>query len=300
MNFRYGLNPISVIIVQRVTTSVHSPQDNSNNGSKEDSAKEYQTIEVDRTDGVVTITFNRPQRKNAVNGVMWIELLEVLTAIQHNSADRVVILTGSGGDFCSGADLVAMGDGSGRSHTHSYYSMREVTGVILALSRLPQPTIAKVRGVAVGVGCNMALGCDLIVASDTARFSQIFSKRGMSLDGGGSWLLPRRVGLHRAKELAFFADIIDAHEAERLGLLNRLVADADLDAFVNDWAQRLIALPPIALAQSKRMLNNAMNVTLEEALDDEGVAQTVNFGTKDTPEAIAAWVEKRDPVFKGR
>jgi 2-(1,2-epoxy-1,2-dihydrophenyl)acetyl-CoA isomerase len=178
--------------------------------------------------------------------------------------------------------------------------MREVTGVILALARLPQPTIAKVRGVAVGVGCNIALGCDLIVASETARFSQIFSKRGMSLDGGGSWLLPRRVGLHRAKELAFFADIIDANEAEKLGLLNRLVADADLDAFVDDWAQRLIALPPIALAQSKRMLNNAMNVTLEEALDDEGVAQTVNFGTKDTPEAIAAWVEKRDPVFKGR
>lgn len=260
----------------------------------------HQTISVERADGLVTITFNRPQRKNAVNGTMWIELLETLTEIQHNSADRVVVLTGAGGDFCSGADLVAMGDGSGRSHTHSYYSMREVTGVIMALARLPQPTIAKVRGVAVGVGCNMALGCDLIVASETARFSQIFSKRGMSLDGGGSWLLPRRIGLHRAKELAFFADIIDAAEADRLGLLNRLVPDAELDAFVENWARRLIALPPIALAQSKRLLNNAMNVTLEEALDDEGVAQTVNFGTKDTPEAIAAWVEKRDPVFKGR
>lgn len=260
----------------------------------------YQTILVDRNEGVVTITFDRPERKNAVNGTMWIELHDVLTQIQHNAADRVVVLTGAGGDFCSGADLVAMGDGSGRSHTHSYYSMREVTGVILALARLPQPTIAKVRGVAVGVGCNMALGCDLVVASETARFSQIFSKRGMSLDGGGSWILPRRVGLHRAKELAFFADIIDAAEADRLGLLNRVVPDAELDSFVADWTRRLVALPPIALAQSKRMLNNAMNVTLEEALDDEGVAQTVNFGTKDTPEAIAAWVEKRDPVFKGR
>ncbi|MFM7870279.1 MAG: enoyl-CoA hydratase-related protein, partial [Actinomycetota bacterium] len=99
---------------------------------------------------------------------------------------------------------------------------------------------------------------------------------------------------------AFFADIIDAAEADRLGLLNRMVPDAELDSFVADWTRRLVALPPIALAQSKRMLNNAMNVTLEEALDDEGVAQTVNFGTKDTPEAIAAWVEKRDPVFKGR
>lgn len=227
-------------------------------------------------------------------------MLQVLTEIQHNASDRVVVLTGAGGEFCSGADLVAMGDGGGRSHSHSYYSMREVTGVILALARLPQPTIAKVRGVAVGVGCNMAFGCDLVVASQTARFSQIFSKRGLSLDGGGSWLLPRRVGLHKAKELAFFADIIDAHDAEQMGLVNRVVPDGDIDAFVDDWAQRLVALPPIALAQTKRLLNNAMNVTLEEALDDEGTAQTVNFGTKDTPEAIAAWVEKRDPVFQGR
>ena len=263
-------------------------------------SKNYETLLVERNAGVVTITFNRPKSKNAVNGVMWIELLELLTEIQHTSTDRVVVLTGANGEFCSGADLVAMGDGSGRAHSHSYYSMREVTGVIMALSRLPQPTIAKVRGVAVGVGCNMALGCDLVVASDTARFSQIFSKCGMSLDGGGSWLLPRRIGLHRAKEMAFFADIIDAAEADRIGLVNRVVPDAQLDAFVTEWTDRLIALPPIALAQSKRMLNNSMNVTLEEALDDEGVAQTVNFGTKDTPEAIAAWMEKRSPVFKGR
>jgi len=287
------LNPIGLIIVAGVNASSDSQQPSSSSSSLE-------TISVERSNGVVTITFNRPKRKNAVNGKMWVELLETLTEIQHNSADRVVVLTGAGGEFCSGADLVAMGDGGGRTHSHSYYSMREVTGVIMALARLPQPTIAKVRGVAVGVGCNLALGCDLVAASHTARFSQIFSKRGLSLDGGGSWLLPRRVGLHRAKELAFFADIIDAHEAERLGLINRLVADDELDAFVDEWAHRLIALPPIALAQTKRLLNNAMNVTLEEALDDEGAAQTVNFGTKDTPEAIAAWVEKRDPVFKGR
>lgn len=270
------------------------------NTASDTQSKSYETITVERQGGVVTITFNRPRRKNAVNGLMWIELLDTLTEIQHTASDRVVVLTGAGGEFCSGADLVAMGDSGGRAHSHQYYSMREVTGVIMALARLPQPTIAKVRGVAVGVGCNLALGCDLVVASDTARFSQIFSKRGLSLDGGGSWLLPRRIGLHRAKELAFFADIIDASEAERLGLVNRLVADAEVDAFVDEWAQRLLALPPIALAQTKRLLNNAMNVTLEEALDDEGTAQTVNFGTKDTPEAIAAWVEKRDPVFKGR
>jgi 2-(1,2-epoxy-1,2-dihydrophenyl)acetyl-CoA isomerase len=279
---------MGVIIVGRVSNDIDSNE------------KKYETIIVDRSGGVVTVTFNRPDRKNAVNGRMWIELLEVFTEIYNRASDRVVVLTGAGGEFCSGADLVAMGDNAGRAHSHSYYSMREITSVIMALGRLPQPTIAKVRGVAVGVGCNMALGCDLVVAGESARFSEIFSKRGMSLDGGGSWILPRRIGLHRAKELAFFADLIDATEADRIGLVNRVVPDAELDSFVAEWAERLIALPPIALAQSKRLLNNAMNVTFEEALDDEGVAQSVNFSTKDTPEAIAAWVEKRPPVFKGR
>ena len=277
-----------VIIVGSVSTTANSTD------------KKYSTILVERENGVVTVTFNRPKRKNAANGTMWIELLDVLTEIHFRSQDRVVVFTGAEGEFCSGADLVDMGDGSGRSHSHSYYSMREITSVIMALARLPQPTIAKVRGVAVGVGCNIALGCDLVVASDNARFSEIFSKRGMSLDGGGSWILPRRVGLHRAKELAFFADIIDAAEADRIGLVNRVVADVELDAFVDNWVERLLALPPIALAQSKRLLNNAMQVTLEEALDDEGVAQAVNFSTKDTAEAISAFVEKRAPNFKGR
>jgi len=156
-----------------------------------------------------------------------------------------------------------------------------------------------VRGVAVGAGCNMALGCDLVVASDTARFSEIFSKRGLSVDFGGTWLLPRRIGMHRAKELAFFADIISASDARELGLVNRVLPDAELDAFVDGWARRLAAGPPIALSLTKRMLNNSLNVTMEEALDDEGAAQTVNFGTKDTMEAMRAFIEKRDPQFKG-
>jgi 2-(1,2-epoxy-1,2-dihydrophenyl)acetyl-CoA isomerase len=122
----------------------------------------------------------------------------------------------------------------------------------------------------------------------------------LSLDFGGSWVLPRRVGLHRAKELAFFADIIGADEAERIGLVNRVVADAQLDAFVSDWAARLAAGPPIALAHTKRLLNNSANVTLEEALDDEGAAQVINFGTKDIVEAMSAFIEKREPRFTGR
>ena len=257
-----------------------------------------ETLEVVRRDGIVTVTMNRPQRKNAANGTMWQELLATFREVADSTTDRVMVLTGAGGEFCSGADLT---DGGARAAgKHALASMRTISEIALTLQRMPQPTIAKVRGVAVGAGCNMALVCDLVVASTTARFSEIFARRGLSLDFGGSWVLPRRIGLHKAKELALFGDIIDATEAERIGLVNRVVADEKLDAFVDDWATRLAAGPPIALAQTKRMLNNAMNVTLEEALDDEGAAQSVNFATKDTVEAMLAFAEKRDPKFTGR
>lgn len=258
-----------------------------------------ETIDVQRNGGIVTITLTRPEKKNAINGVMWDELLATFREIGDSSDDRAVVITGAGGAFCSGADLTGR-NAPGAPERHQLAAMRHVGDVCLALQRLPQPVIAKVRGVAVGAGCNMALGCDLVVASTTARFSEIFAKRGLSIDFGGSWVLPRRVGLHRAKELAFFADIIDAAEAERIGLVNRVVDDAELDAFVDDWATRLAAGPPIALAMTKRMLNNSMHVTLEEALDDEGTAQTINFTTADTMEAMSAFVAKRDPRFNGR
>jgi 2-(1,2-epoxy-1,2-dihydrophenyl)acetyl-CoA isomerase len=139
-----------------------------------------------------------------------------------------------------------------------------------------------------------------VVASENARFSEIFARRGLSLDFGGSWLLPRRVGMHRAKELAFLADIISAADAEAMGLVNRVLPDHELDAFVDDWATRIAAGPPIALAMSKRLLNNSLAVTLEEALDDEGLSQTVNFSTRDTVEAMTAFAQKRAPKFEGR
>ena len=260
----------------------------------------FETLLVDREAGVVTVTLNRPHRKNAANGQLWTELLAVLREIGSTSTDRVMVLTGAGGDFCSGADV---GDMAGRDEgerVHTLASMRHVGDVALSLRRLPQPTIAKVRGVAVGAGMNMALLCDLVVAGDTARFSEIFARRGLTIDFGGSWVLPRRIGLHRAKELALFADIIDAAEADRIGLVNRVVPDGELDAFVDEWARRLAAGPPIALAQTKRLLDNAIGVTLEQALDDEGAAQSVNFGTGDTAEAVRAFVDKRQPEFQGR
>ena len=257
-----------------------------------------ETIEVDRHDGIVTITLNRPTKKNAATVQLWTELLETLRDVARRPEDRVVVITGAGGEFCAGADLwEAPSDGPPR---HGLSSMRHISDVALTLHRLPQPTIAKVRGVAVGAGCNLAFGCDLVVAGDTARFSEIFSRRGLSLDFGGSWVLPRRVGLHVAKEIAFFGDILSATEAREFGLVNRVVPDGELDAFVDGWVERLLASPPIALAQTKRLLNNSFAVSMEQALDDEGAAQTVNFGTRDTVEAISAFAEKRAPSFQGR
>lgn len=257
-----------------------------------------ETLQVERADGIVTITFDRPEKKNAINGTMWDELAAVAKEIGRSSEDRCVVLTGAGGAFCSGADLT--GDGAGEDGVHQLARMRRINAVIQAFHELPQPTIAKVTGVAAGVGLSLALGCDLVVASEEARFASVFAKRGLSLDGGQSWILPRLVGLHRAKELALFADVISAADAMALGIVNRVVPAGEVDALVGEWAARLAAGPPIALAMSKRMLNRAFEQSFEQALDDEARCQTVNFGTRDTVEAITAFIQKREPSFEGR
>jgi enoyl-CoA hydratase/carnithine racemase len=255
-----------------------------------------ETILVERSDGVVTVTMNRPEKKNAANTTMWRELLEIFEAVADRPDDRVMVLTGAGGAFCSGADLSALDE----VEHHQLVQMRHVSDCALALHRIPKPTIAKVGGVAVGAGCNMALGCDLVVASDEARFSEIFARRGLSLDFGGSWLLPRLIGMHKAKELAFFADVISAKEAADFGIVNRVVPAAELDRFVDDWARRLVAGPPLALSMTKTMLNTSFEVSMDQALEDEARCQTVNFSTADVVEAMQAFVEKREPHFVGR
>jgi enoyl-CoA hydratase/carnithine racemase len=145
----------------------------------------------------------------------------------------------------------------------------------------------------------MALACDIVIASDDARFSEIFVRRGLSIDGGGSWSLPRTVGLLKAKELALLGDIIPASEAERIGLVTRVVPQADLDATVAEVAKRLAEGPPLALSMTKRLLDQSAQFTLAQALEAEAQAQTVNSGTKDTAEAMLAFVERREPRFEG-
>jgi len=250
--------------------------------------------------GVVTLTLNRPEKKNAIHTEMWHEIIDVLDEVAESRDDRVLVITGAGDAFTSGADLTAVGAESAvQGAGGALHSMRIVGRCALRLHDLPKPTIAKVNGVAVGAGCNLALGCDLIVASDTARFSEIFARRGLSLDFGGSWLLPRLIGLHKAKELAFLADVISAAEAARFGIVNRVVPAAELDAEVAALAERIAKQPPVQISITKKLLNQSLSVSMAEAVEFEDVAQSLAFSSRDTAEAMLAFVQKREPNFTG-
>jgi enoyl-CoA hydratase/carnithine racemase len=248
----------------------------------------------DDRDGVRTLTLNRPHRKNAINPELWIALRDALNAAGRDRSVRALVITGSGGSFCSGADISVPDD------VHPKYKLQRLTDVALALHELPMPTVAKVTGVAVGAGWNLALGCDLVVATPESTFSQIFSKRGLSIDLGGSWLLPKLVGLQQAKRLTLLAETIDAAEAHALNLVTWVVSAAEIDAFVTDLADRLAAGPPIALAQTKALLNEGADRTLRDALANEARAQVVNFATADASAAYAAFAQRREPSFTGR
>ncbi|MQA96871.1 MAG: enoyl-CoA hydratase [Streptosporangiales bacterium] len=245
---------------------------------------------------ITTITINRPRVKNALNGEAWRLLGEALNAAADDTEVRVVVLTGAGGDFCAGADLA---DRSGRP-AHPLPNMHRVNKVAQAIHDLPKPTVAKVDGVAVGAGMNLAIGCDLVVATPRARFSEIFARRGLSLDLGGSWLLPKLVGLRQAQRLALLADFVQGEEARELGLVTWVVEPEKIDAFVDDLTGKLLAGPPVALAQNKQLVNAAVDMTLAQALQAEARAQTVNQGGEDPGAAREAFVNKTEPVFTGR
>jgi enoyl-CoA hydratase/carnithine racemase len=248
-----------------------------------------------REGSVLTVTLNRPHRKNAIDGPAWTALHHAIRAAEEDDEVRVVVVTGAGGDFCAGADLA--GD---RGDEHPLTRMHRINEIAISLHELSKPVVAKVRGVAVGAGWNLALGCDLVAAADDARFSQIFARRGLSLDFGGSWLLPRVVGLQQAKRLALLADFVSAEEAHAMGLVTWVADPAALDGLVDDVVASLAAGPPVALAQSKHLLNQGVDQTFREALENEARAQTINFATEDAPAAFRAFVDRTDPVFTGR
>lgn len=256
-------------------------------------------IVVDDAEGIVTITLNRPEMKNAISVAMFEALRDIFRSVTAQQQARCVVLTGTR-DFAAGADLSRAGSDAPRERPNTMLSMRVIHDAVVALHEIPVPVIAKVRGVAVGAGMSLALACDMVLASDNARFAAIFARRGLSLDCGASWLLPRLVGIQKAKEIALLAEMFSADEAKAMGLVNRIVPDDELDAAVAELAVRLSRGPTLALSMTKRLLNNAFTSSLPEALEAEAMAQGVNSTTDDTKEGLLAFLEKRDASFKGR
>jgi 2-(1,2-epoxy-1,2-dihydrophenyl)acetyl-CoA isomerase len=259
----------------------------------------HQNILIERQGPVVTVTLDRPQSKNACTGDMWVALGATFQDLSYVGA-RVILLTGAKGDFCSGAELVGDSDGSTRRPGSMVDAMRVLGDVVLSIHRCPLPVVAKVDGLCVGAGLGLALAADLTWCSDRARFSAIFAQRGLSLDFGTSWLLRQRIGAHKAKELAFTAKMLSGSEAYELGIVNAVVPADDLDAAVDALIETIAAGPPIAIASSKRELDNASTMSLAQALELEGLAQSFNTHTEDMREALTAWMERRSPTFKGR
>lgn len=252
-----------------------------------------ETIVVERAGGVVTVTLNRPEKKNALTSAMIEELPCILEDVESRDGDRVLVLTGAGGAFCSGADLSGPALAGSGGPAPALVSVRRVGAAAVALHRLTKPTIAKVDGVAVGAGLGLALGCDLVVASERARLSMIFSKRALSPDAATSWLLPRLVGMARAKQLAFFATMIDATRALELGLVNAVVPVDELEDVVGTWARTLAESSALALATTKELLSAAWTTSLADAVEHEARCQARNLSGPDVKAAMAVFLQAR-------
>ncbi len=245
-----------------------------------------------------TLTFDRPERKNAVPPEGWVVLRDAFIDFEKSEA-RVLIVTGAGGEFCAGADLDRSRSAMGESVTHRHRRMKNVGEAASTLHRTNKPTIAAVDGVAVGAGMNLALGCDVVIASTRARFSEIFVRRGLTVDFGGTWLLPRIVGLQRAKELALSGRIVEAEEALAIGLVVELVPSDQLADRAQNMAQGFLEGAPIAQMFAKQGLDASFESSFAESLSWEGQSQAIAMGTADVQEGMAAFLEKREPDWRG-
>jgi len=254
--------------------------------------------------GVGWIVLNRPEARNAMNAEMRQLYLDALARSAEDAAIRAVVLTGTGKGFCTGADLsgsrAATGAAAPPQPGATRDAMRPSQRVIRALWELEKPIVAGVNGVAAGLGAHLAYACDLVVAADDARFIEVFVRRGIALDAGGGFLLPRHVGLHKAKELVFFGDELSAADAERLGLVNKVVPAAELEAVCRAWGERLAQGPTFALGLSKRLLNRSLQADLDTLFAEEAFTQALVAQSEDMREGIRSFMEKRPPTFKGR
>ncbi len=249
---------------------------------------------------VAKIVLNRPEKLNALTTDMRESLCDVFARLRFDDAVRVIVVTGAGRGFCSGADVDRM---AGQAHDLRADRQRLQQGghnFIRALHAIEKPVIAAVRGPAVGIGWSIALACDLVVASRTARFSQIFRRIGLAPDGGAIWFLTRRLGMAKAKELVFSARFVEAEEALALGLVNRVVEDDRLMPETEALAAELADGPTFALGLAKKLFHAAVGPSLEQYLEIESLVQPQLHHTADNAEGVAAFRERRPPKFTGR
>ncbi|MEU1008992.1 enoyl-CoA hydratase-related protein [Streptomyces sp. NPDC005890] len=252
-------------------------------------------------DHVSYLTLNRPESLNALTPALRDRLVDLLAEASAAPDVRAVVLTGTGRGFCAGADLRG-GAGSGDRVPGDVARVLRLGAqrLICAVLDCEKPVLAAVNGTAAGLGAHLAFACDLVLAAESARFIEVFVRRGLVPDAAGAYLLPRLIGPQRAKELMFFGDAVPAPEAHRLGLVNRVVPDADLPKAAHEWATRLSAGPTRALALAKHLVNTSLDTDRASALAAESWAQEINMTTADAGEGLRAFAERRDAEFRGR
>lgn len=261
----------------------------------------YEDLLVDVTDGIGTVTLNRPDKLNAFAGRMRQEVAEAFSDMADDDRVRVIVVTGAGRAFCAGADIGYMKQLGEERDTASLEALVEAgRAVVTAIRGTPKPVIASVNGAAAGGGANMALACDIRIASDEASIGQTFNRIGLHPDWGGTFFLPRLVGASKALELVFTAEMVPAAEAHRIGLFNRVVPHAELPAATLELARTLAAKPPLALALAKRAIYASEEQQLGAMLDMELAHQVACFESEDAREGLQAFLEKRQPRFRGR
>lgn len=261
----------------------------------------YEQLIVEREGAVATVRMNNPSKLNALSATLTRELIDALEALGRDGDVRAIALTGEGRGFSSGADLTTLQEPYLRGERPRLSLFLEgYNRLIPLLSEAPKPVVASINGVAAGAGMSLALACDLRVASDDASFSSAFVKIGLIPDSGACWFLPRTIGVARALELAITGDRIDAATALDIGLVNRVVRAADLEAETRALATRLAELPTTAIALIKRIFSESPRMTLRETLDREAVLQDEAGATDDHLEGVLAFLQKRPAAFTGR
>jgi len=261
----------------------------------------WEHILLEKKDGVATVTLNRPEKYNAFAGLMRQEIVEVIDDVAGDREIRVVVITGAGKAFCVGGDVNEFVSGTTQALAQEVSSERHaMCKAALTINTMEKPVIASVNGVAAGGGCNLALSCDIRIASEKARFGQVFVRRGVHPDWGGIYFLPRLVGYAKAAELIFSGEVVDAEEALRIGMVNRVVAHEELAQTTRDFAERIARNAPIPIAFAKRGLQNFSKWDLPQALDYESYALEVCKQSEDFMEGFSSFLEKREPVFRGK